>query len=1021
MLRRQATRGNVIGTVDPKGNTVQMAYDGAGRMIESVQHMRASGGGDQAPQPANMVTGGETPSLTGASSPASSAQQGTFMPASGSVIRTQTIYDGNSRVVALIDSNGGTTNYTYDALNRQVTMEFADGTKRTNTYNACSSVVMYKDEAGNQFTNTYDSLSRRVAVSIAAETGFEGTAAQTFQYDGAGRQTQTTDTRASGTQTTNTQYDSLGRVLEFAQTTGSDTQYMTSTGFTSMVNTQQQYPNANKVDWAYDILYRKASVKDNGAGSNTAAWTYAGPGRVVEVVLKNGIACTMLNNTRTASVVQTMIPGSDNASNSLPMFGTAASDRLGYDGSGRMVAKRFIPAGLNGEGGYTSTTPVVGFTTSFDKAGNKYYERMLHAENRSHLYQPYPWNYNTSQTASGNMTGDVGLFPPPYDPNASGIDSANRLRQYERGTLAGPVYGYLPTGALPGTPGSGGHAITTPINLPGTDSFKNYTLDALGNWESSASTDSVTPPTAVSNPVLEQRNHNLLNQITRRKVGSGEWVDFVYDKNGNLRDDGERLMTYDALNRLIKVEKKMTSPTPPVLIAEYTYNAMMFRTLKTVSSSIEPGVPTGTTRYLYNASWQVMEERSRSGSDPSYTWTPVKQNVWGQYIDELIQLKLLVASGPQSPQLPIGDYYPLQDLLYRTQALTNSSGNIVEAYDYDAYGNTIIFKAPETGGNWFASDALQASWGANDALYCGYINNHETRIYLSRFRFYIPSFAIWAHRDFIADNNLYVYANCQPSKYSDPFGLWVSTNEISFPDSVIDAIQNVSNNSWSKESSSSVYQKMGINKHSLIGARRRIFAALADHFSPIGDIHNRFIFTCGAGWVDVGHFFAALQLAYATSPDMSFHQMYEIEQMQQIAKSMPYGLGGGFGSSAYTPEDLPSNAFGAVLGGVIRAADESLFSQRRLVPVKDVLNIGNLFSRFLREMGAVKEGNLSPQCSAGAMTTVRGLLVADASQTKTVGLTARTAREAIDKQTDPTRLVMCCLCDGPKPKAGYAW
>ncbi len=644
-------------------------------------------------------------------------------------------------------------------------MEFADGTKRTNTYNACSSVVMYIDEAGNEFTNTYDSLSRRVAVSIAAVTGFDGTTAQTFQYDGAGRQTQTTDTRASGTQTTNTQYDSLGRVLEFAQTTSGDTLYMSNTGFTSLVNTQQQYPNGNKVDWAYDILYRKASVKDNGAGSNTAAWTYAGPGRVVEVVLKNGIACTMLNNTRTASVVQTMIPGSDNASNSLPMFGTAASDRLGYDGSGRMVAKRFIPAGLNGEGGYTSTTPVVGFTTSFDKAGNKYYERMLHAENRSHLYQPYPWNYNTSATASGNMTGDVGLFPPAYDPNASGIDSVNRLRQYQRGTLAGPVYGYLPTGALPGTPGSGGHAITTKIDLPNTDSFKNYSLDALGNWESSASIESEE-----EDPVLEKRNHNLLNQITRRKVGEEDWVDFVYDKNGNLRDDGERLMTYDALNRLIKVEKKMTSPTPPVLVAEYTYNAMTFRTLKTVTNGGLTGdVPNGTTRYLYNASWQVMEERSLNVS----TWTPTKQNVWGQYIDELIQLKLLVATGPQSPQLPIGDYYPLQDLLYRTQALINSSGTIVEAYDYDAYGNTIIFKAPGTGGNWMASDALQASWGANNVLWCGYINSSESCFYYTRERYFLPRIANWISQDPILSesNNLYQYCGADPINFSDPSGL----------------------------------------------------------------------------------------------------------------------------------------------------------------------------------------------------------------------------------------------------------
>ena len=33
--------------------------------------------------------------------------------------------------------------------------------------------------------------------------------------------------------------------------------------------------------------------------------------------------------------------------------------------------------------------PVVGFTTAYDRASNKLYERALHAEDRSSLYEPY--------------------------------------------------------------------------------------------------------------------------------------------------------------------------------------------------------------------------------------------------------------------------------------------------------------------------------------------------------------------------------------------------------------------------------------------------------------------------------------------------------------------------------------------------------------------------------------------------------------------------------------------------------
>jgi hypothetical protein len=44
-------------------------------------------------------------------------------------------------------------------------------------------------------------------------------------------------------------------------------------------------------------------------------------------------------------------------------------------------------------------------------------------------------------------------------------------------------------------------------------------------------------------------------------------------------------------------------------------------------------------------------------------------------------------------------------MLYRTTALVDSSGSIVEAYDYDAYGNTLIFTAEGTGPSWWADDA----------------------------------------------------------------------------------------------------------------------------------------------------------------------------------------------------------------------------------------------------------------------------------------------------------------------------
>lgn len=94
------------------------------------------------------------------------------------------------------------------------------------------------------------------------------------------------------------------------------------------------------------------------------------------------------------------------------------------------------------------------------------------------------------------------------------------------------------------------------------------------------------------------RQHNGLNEITR--TGS---TDFEYDgvsgaSNGNLTNDSTLKYEWDALNRLVKVYK---TPSSPVIIATYTYDALNRRVRKVVENG---GLPNdsaldGTTDYLY--------------------------------------------------------------------------------------------------------------------------------------------------------------------------------------------------------------------------------------------------------------------------------------------------------------------------------------------------------------------------------------------------------------------------------------
>jgi RHS repeat-associated protein len=174
----------------------------------------------------------------------------------------------------------------------------------------------------------------------------------------------------------------------------------------------------------------------------------------------------------------------------------------------------------------------------------------------------------------------------------------------------------------------------------------------------------------------------------------------------------------------------------------------------------------GTTDYLYN-SQRIIEDRNASN-------TAIKQYVWGQYIDELIQQKLPAVSGA-----PV--FYLLSDLLYRSIAMTNSSGAIVEAYDTDAYGNTICYSGPGTDGLWFTNDDVTTTAPQNCYIFTGRQYDPETRIYDYRERYYHPEFGRFLARDPLGyftnaesvfpSLNLFNYVNSNPTSLLDQLGM----------------------------------------------------------------------------------------------------------------------------------------------------------------------------------------------------------------------------------------------------------
>jgi RHS repeat-associated protein len=217
---------------------------------------------------------------------------------------------------------------------------------------------------------------------------------------------------------------------------------------------------------------------------------------------------------------------------------------------------------------------------------------------------------------------------------------------------------------------------------------------------------------------------NNLNQYTA--IGSNT---LTYDDNGNLTFDGvDKNFTYDELNRLVSFDTTGTADD-----ATYEYDAFNRRVSKTVN-----GV---TTYFVYDAD-SVIAEYDHAVS----TTAPEAEYVLGDSIDEVLTMERNSTM-----------YYYHYDGLGSVAEITDSSGNLVESYAYDSYGN--ITSALSTIGNPY--------------YFTGRRFDEESGIYYYRARQYDPTIGRFLQRDPLAYHesmNLYQYTLNNPINRIDPDG-----------------------------------------------------------------------------------------------------------------------------------------------------------------------------------------------------------------------------------------------------------
>jgi RHS repeat-associated protein len=334
-----------------------------------------------------------------------------------------------------------------------------------------------------------------------------------------------------------------------------------------------------------------------------------------------------------------------------------------------------------------------------------------------------------------NRLFERNLIPTGTNPDVDslfGFDELNRLTQFEMGELNG-----------------GGTAISSP------ELTQDWVLDETGNF--------VEFNQGVVNALEQTRTHNEVNEIIGidETVGAS-WATPAHDDAGNMTAIPQPInltssftAVWDAWDRLVSISSGGD------LVAKYEYDGVNRRILVTsYDFTTDPETIEVCHRY-YTLQSQVIEERIDSSDDAA------QQYVWNVgYIDDLIlRDRDTNGNGTLDERL-----YALTDLRYSIMALANTSGTIVERFQYEPHGRSVVLDAsfaPRTPGA--NGDGALYVW---EYRYTGRELDLPTGLHYFRARYYHPDLGRFVSRDPIGYvDGMSLYSAFFVIETMDPFGM----------------------------------------------------------------------------------------------------------------------------------------------------------------------------------------------------------------------------------------------------------
>ncbi len=750
ITRRAYPDGSLtVDSINDFGNVTRYYYDGLDRQVMQEQILTISGQGDGTHFGASIYGVKNDPTAPDSFPPLADPTQG----GGDGLIRSATVYDGNSMSAALLDDQGNVTVYLYDDLGRRVAQSLGLTVNSTLT---AANLLGSSSHARPIWEPTQATLNNPAAIPTTlinnqlAETKTQLTGLASLFPPLANRvddHPPTTDIYAYDPNSNllihsdqnnsylYTRYDAVGRAIAVRIFRAGQHDSFTGDPIfaphpaslpTNHPNpaTFQPVVGATTENFQYDGLSRQTYASDNNnptapASASTVTNAYDSLGRVIEETQQiGGLPAQAVDSSWRADDLRKALTypngrGDQYIYDHLDRLQTVTDQgalqplvRYEYIGLDRVLERDYPQNGTRAT--YLDDTGTV--DVGYDGARRPVEMRDLRSDNSLIVGFTYTYDRMNNKLTEGKLHD-------PANSETYAYDSAYRLTQFAR-------------------PNSGA---ITPLQ-------STWALDGAGN------------ATQVNS---ESRQYSSTNELIQRQTGTTATA-VKYDDNGNEIDDGTNVYTYDALNRLRTVTRK----SDKAQIAVYTYDAEGRRISKAVTQS---GALNGTT-YFYYDGWRSIQENSG-------TTALVQQYVYGAYLDEPVVLDRNLdgdtsATGPGDQRL----FYS-QNALHSVYALTNAAGAVVEAYQYEAYGRATVFTGPGADGSWFTGDEPRALFSVfnNPFTFTGQRDDAETRLLYYKHRYQDPLLNRFLSRDpvgYLGGMNLYAYVHNMPENGLDPSGLW---------------------------------------------------------------------------------------------------------------------------------------------------------------------------------------------------------------------------------------------------------